>query len=290
MYFYIVKPASLGRKLGIKEEQKIIRHNLEISCLGKLKYFIRLSRNIGNKGAYAAPSHLGFISLIISLAAFVVSLLILRNVFLALVASGVSFFAGSHLYAEYLVQRQRNKISKQINEVIFSLTSTLRAGKTLVEAINACSEDLPAPLGPELTKVYTAVKHGGEDLDTALKKMLERLGNHHIIQKVVLSIIVSRQTGGNVSTALEEIGMMVDDELYTKEFAKSHSSHGRMVAVTFNLVMILVAINMNRMFHSAFTDYFLSNIKGQLLLFGCLGAIVLGWIIIHRVLANVHNV
>ena len=41
----------------------------------------------------------------------------------------------------------------------------MKAGNTIVQAIEIASKDIEDPLGPELGRVYLLVKHGDEELE-----------------------------------------------------------------------------------------------------------------------------
>lgn len=288
-YYCIIRQTPLGDKLGIKELPK---HKLQApsSPIVRLNYFKRLVGYASDRGAIVQESHISLLAIVSATLVFIASVTGFRSVILASIATAVAFFGIPRLYTWHTVNKQREKISEQLGETIMSLTSALRAGKTLVEAIGTVGDDIPAPLGSEFQKVYDTVKHGGEELGSALNKMLARTGNHYILFKLVLAIIITRQTGGNIAGALDGVGRMVENERFTQEFAKSHSSHGKMVAVVFNLIIIGVVFNMARSMSGSFTDFFLSDIQGRLLLFGCITVIIFGWLVIYRMLSTVFDV
>jgi len=294
VWTYFHKPLTLGDKLRIKEEENLFTapdfFGLELPFLSKVNYFKELSNYAERHGAYTSAGHIAFVAFSLSVAAFILVLLLVRNIFLAVVGAVAVLFLGGRLYTSWFIGRQRELISSQMGDALLSLTSSVRAGKILLEAIKITGEDLPDPLGSEFTRVYEAVCHGAEDLTSALQKMLKRTGNHHMLEKVVYAMTTVRQTGGNIARALEGVGKMLDNEIHTKEFAKAHSSHGKMVALVFNLVFALILFNTNRVMPGAAAEYFLASFGKQVLLFVCLAAIVLGWILIFRLLNSVFDV
>ncbi len=292
VYSYYYQAPALGKKLGLKKGLINTKRNysdFEFSFLSKLNYFKNLSLYASNNGAYVTTGHIGFVAVISTVIGFILATIIFRSLTLSVVFTSIVFLLVPLIYMHLLVGRQREKISAQLGGVLLPLTSSLRAGKTIVESIKAAGNEVPPPLGTELIKVYNAVKHGGEDLNSALKKMLIRSGNHYMLQKIIFAITITRTTGGNVAKALDGIGRMIDDELYTQEFAKSHSAHGKMIAIVFNAVVFFVVFNMNKVMPGAAAEYFFSSFRGQAILFICIMAIIGGWIMIFRMLSRVFD-
>ncbi len=290
VYYRFVPQTTLGDKLGIKEQPE--RFKLQAPNLPsvKLNYFYQLVSNAADNGAVIQTGHVSLIAIASAIFTFVAAAFGFRSVILAAITATVAFFVVPKLYAIHSINAQREKITEQLSDAILSLTSALRAGKTLVDAIGTAAEDIPAPLGAEFRKVYDSVKHGGEELSSALNKMLVRSGNHYILMKLIFAINITRQTGGNIAAALEGVGMMIENERFTQEFAKSHSSHGKMVAIVFNLIVLFVTVNIARTTGGAFAEFFLSDMKGRIMLFGCIAIIISGWFVIYRMLSTIFDI
>ncbi len=288
-YFYFFCQTTLGDKLGIKKSGTIKTYR-EIPILSNLNYFKSLSDTATKNGVNIPASQLAVSALIATGPGFAVSIIVFQSLFFAVVAAGILFFGIPKAYMWHMTNSQRDKIFMQLSGALLSMTSALRAGKTLVDAIGTAAGDTPAPLGPELKKVFDAVRYGGEELSSALDKMLIRTGDHYIVRKLVLAITVTRQTGGNIASALDGVSDMIDNEKYTQEFAKSHSSHGRMVAVVFNLIILTVAGNMTRIMPGAFSEFFFSDFQGRLILFSCIVTVISSWIVIHRMLSTIFDI
>ena len=266
-----------------------LKSTAKIPVLSNLNYFKGLTDTGTKNGINIAAGQLAVSSLVAAGPGFVVSIVVFQSLFFAAITAAILFFGAPKAYLWHMTNRQRDKIFHQLSGALLSMTSALRAGRTLIDAIGIAAGDTPAPLGGELQKVFDAVRHGGEELSSALGKMLIRTGNHYIIKKLVLAITITRQTGGNISSALEGVVEMIDNEKFTREFAQSHSSHGRMVAIVFNIIILTVAGNMTRIMPGAFSEFFFSDFRGRLILFGCVATVTGSWIVIHRMLSTIFD-
>lgn len=284
-FFYFFRTTTLGDKLGAKEPDTIRKYReINLPIFNRLTYFKRLTKDASYLNI--ETGRLTMVALIFALFGFAVSTFLFRSVFFAALAGAILFFTMPKIYLLHTAGKYRESISAQLSGALLSMTSALRAGKTLVDSVRVAAEDTPAPLGTELKKVHDSVHHGGEELGAALEKMLVRTGNHYIVEKLVLAIALTRQTGGNIAGALEGVASMIENEKYTQEFAKSHSSHGKMVAIVFNLIVLSVTLNMTRVMPGAYEEFFFSDFQGRLILFGCIALIVGSWFVIYRMLTT----
>lgn len=285
VWFYRKPPLSLGDKLGLKKPVKV-KARREAALLGKMRYFDGLSRSAATSGVLLSPGQIAYPALLAAAIGLIVSFVVFRSIGFALAAAALLFFVYPRWHIWRMTNAHKKTITMQLAGALLSMTAALRAGRTLIDAVGSAAADTPAPLGTELQKAYDSVRHGGEDLPTALEKMLARTGNHYIVEKLVLAVNLTRQAGGNIAAALEGVAEMVDNERYTLEFASSRASHGRMVAVVFNIILLAVSLNMMRLMPGAFTQTFLADFQGRVILFVSIAAVIFGWYLIHRLLSS----
>ncbi len=115
-----------------------------------------------------------------------------------------------------LVLRQRKKARKekftnQLPEALDLLINALRAGYSLQAAIEFAGRETSAPLGPELMRFYDESRLG-VDARTALIALQERVGTEDV-KMFVTSLLLQRETGGNLTEILGNIGNLVRQRL-----------------------------------------------------------------------------
>lgn len=285
IYAYVVPTKRLAETLNIHEPPAaaMFLPTGKMELLSNLNYFKKLAAYAEQGGAFIPPGKLGFIALSSAGAAFLV-VLAFMNISIALFSSLLMFLGVPFLLVSWKKGKLYREINKQLPGVLFSLSSSLKSGNTLVESMKIVGNDFASPLGPELRQVYELVSHGGGHLDVALAKSLKRLGNHPMLKKVFMAVNVSRQTGGNISLALDGVNKMVKDGVYAESLARSHSTQGKLAAVAFNLVPVFAVVAMESLTPGVVADYFFGSFKGQVLLFVSLSLIISAWIAVFFVL------
>lgn len=106
-----------------------------------------------------------------------------------------------------LLRRKRKRlerITEQLPEALEVMTISLRAGQSLEQTIRLTANQLDDPVGSEFRRVAEETELG-RPLEQALINMAERLSTVRTVRTFVVSVLVLRQTGGNLIEVLESI-------------------------------------------------------------------------------------
>lgn len=113
-----------------------------------------------------------------------------------------------------LRQRQdsrKKRFTEQLPEALDLLINALKAGYSLQSAIEFAGRETAAPLGPELVRFHDEARLG-VDVRTALVALQERVGTDDV-RMFVTSLLLQRETGGNLTELLANIGSLVRQRL-----------------------------------------------------------------------------
>lgn len=107
-----------------------------------------------------------------------------------------------------LLMRKRRlrmgRIEEQLPEALEMMTISLRAGHSLAQTIRITADELQSPLRDEFRRV-SEEQALGRGIDEALVAMSKRLKEARTMRTFVVSVLVLRQTGGNLIEVLESI-------------------------------------------------------------------------------------
>jgi tight adherence protein B len=105
--------------------------------------------------------------------------------------------------------RRRRKFEEQLPDAIDMIVNAMRAGFSFQAAMKFVGEEIPEPLGPEFTRVYDEQRLGS-DARVALLAMQERIDTLDA-KMFVTSLLIQRETGGNLSEVLSGLATLVRD-------------------------------------------------------------------------------
>jgi tight adherence protein B len=185
------------------------------------------------------------ISLALISAGFVIALLITAKPLMAL---GVAAFCAYVPF--FFVMRKRGQrqqlINMQLPEALEFLSRVMRAGHSLSTGLQMMADELPKPLSDEFRRAYD--QHSlGQSLEDALKGAATRV-NSTDFAFFVTSVLIQRQTGGDLSEVLNNISNMIRGRIHLQQHVKSKTAEGRFtgyIMVAFPAVMFCICYFLN---------------------------------------------
>ncbi len=153
--------------------------------------------------------------------------------------AAVSFVAG----------RRKSSFQNQLPDMLSLLAGTLRAGYSLMQGVEAVSQEVTEPMGKELRRVVTEARLG-RPLEESLDGVAERMASADFAW-AVMAIRIQREVGGNLSELLLTVAeTMVQRERLRRDI-NSLTAEGRMSAI----VLVLLPIGLGAFMYIANPEY-----------------------------------
>ena len=161
---------------------------------------------------------------------------------LAAVALGVGIVGAVAPYMLIKIkQKQRvKKFDVQLSDALMISCSSLRAGLSFTQAMEAISKDMPDPIASEFATVLDEMAMG-MPMDEALERLNTRIKSKYL-PLMVSSVLIQRQTGGNLSSILEGIADSIKEKMKLKHELKSLTSSGRSTAMMVGSMPVVLCI------------------------------------------------
>ena len=156
----------------------------------------------------------------------------------------VFFAAGAALPLLYVFHRRavrEEALVLQLPEAIDMIVRALRVGQSVDGALKDIAQDLPAPLGPEIRKIYDEIAMG-LSFTAALQHFAQRFQRLPDVHIFCNAFIVQRETGGNLTRILEGLSQTVRERFQLKRQVKALTAEGRASAVILALLPVAFAV------------------------------------------------
>jgi tight adherence protein B len=184
---------------------------------------------------------LGFfvlLSLVLPAVGFVIGSRFIPQVFillplLALLAALPSF---------YLCMKKKQRMQKfeaQLPEAMELMARALKAGHAFSGALKMVVEEMDDPIGEEFNKTLGEINFG-VNVPEALKNLSQRVDCTDL-RFFVISVIIQRETGGNLAEILENIARLIRERFKLHGRIRVLSAEGRFSAAVLVGIPILVA-------------------------------------------------
>ena len=171
---------------------------------------------------------------------------------LAAVALGVAALATSvpTNVLRFMRTRRMLKFEEQFPEALALISRALKAGHTFTTGLAMVAEEMPAPIGPEFKLLYDQQNYG-MPLPDALKEFARRVLLLDA-RFFVTAVLIQRESGGNLSEILDNIGSVIRDRFKVKRQIRTVSAHARMtgfvlIGVPPALAFMLFLLNPNHL-------------------------------------------
>ncbi|HWN37351.1 MAG TPA: type II secretion system F family protein [Gammaproteobacteria bacterium] len=155
---------------------------------------------------------------------------------LALVACGAAPF----LKVANARTKRILKIEEQLPEAVDMMKRALRAGHPFSGAVKLVSEELEAPLGKEFATTFADLNYGN-DVRRAMLGLLQRIPSVAVMA-LVTSVLVQKETGGNLAEILGQISAVVRGRFKLERKIRTLSAEGRLSAWILALVPLVLFI------------------------------------------------
>lgn len=153
-----------------------------------------------------------------------------------LLALGAGAAMGVMPFVKLLRDRARRlaRFEEQFPEAVDLMKRALRAGHPFNETLRLVSEEMDGPVAKEFGITFADLNYGN-DLRRALLGMLERVPSV-MVMVLITSVLVQRETGGNLTEILEKIAAVVRARFRFQRRVKTLSAEGRLSAWVLTLV------------------------------------------------------
>jgi len=169
------------------------------------------------------------------------------------------------------------KFEEQLPDAIDIMKRALKAGHPFSSTLKLVSEDMDGPIAREFEITFNDISYGN-DTRRALLGLLARVPSVTVMA-LVTSILVQKETGGNLAEVLEQIAKVIRGRFRFQRKVKTFTAEGRMSA----WVLALVPLVLFATIWITTPDYLpilVEDPRGRkMVIYGCIsGVIGIAWI------------
>jgi tight adherence protein B len=184
----------------------------------------------------------------------------LANIPGLLIGAAVGFLAPV-IYLRRQQSRRLIKFDNQLADMLSLMVNGLRAGYSIMQALEAVSREMPAPISDEFRRVVQEMQLG-IPMDVALDNLTRRIPSRDL-DLLVTAMNVQREVGGNLAEILDTISHTIRERVRIKGEIRILTSQvltsGRFLAIMpVGVIIIMYFINrgyMMRFFNPATRMY-----------------------------------
>ena len=140
----------------------------------------------------------------------------------------------------YLASKRRREFHEQLPDLLALLASTMRAGYSLMQGVEAAAQEVIEPTRRELQRVVTEAQLG-MPLEEALHNVAERMDSRDF-EWAVMAIGIQREVGGNLAELLDIVGETMRQRERLRRDINSLTAEGRVSAVVLGVLPVAIGL------------------------------------------------
>lgn len=144
------------------------------------------------------------------------------------------------IYVGIRQNQRRNQFNNQLGDVLNLWVNSLRAGYSVVQAMEAVAREAPAPASVEFKRVVSEIAIG-IPVETALANMLSRVESEDL-DLVFTAVNIQREVGGNLAEILDTISETIRERVKIKGEIKTLTASGRATGTLIGLLPVILAV------------------------------------------------
>jgi len=156
------------------------------------------------------------------------------------VVVGIALLSVPNIIIDIKRRRRLKRFMNHFPEALEMFARSLRAGHSFTGAIQLVAQEMPAPIGPEFSKVFEE-QNLGIPLRQALIGMTDRVDTLDV-KFFVTAILIQRETGGNLAEIIDKIAYVIRERFRVQGQLKIFTAQARITGTILALLPVGVAV------------------------------------------------
>lgn len=273
---------SIGDKLKIRYERFILKNRKKLkdnkavlSQASKYKKYITIGDNINIIDFVIIKLVVGIIFVLLVVISFAINGRLVS--FLGMI---ISFIFGYYIFDIYIyfdTKHKKKRIKNDMLRAVILLNNAFKAGKSIIQAVYIASQELPAPICYEFTKIYQDLSFGISS-DVAFSRFANRV-NLEEARYISSSLTILNKTGGNIVAVFSSIERTLFDKKKLEEDLKNSTQASNMVVKFLILVPVAFVIIIYLLSPTYFDPLFQSTLGYVIIFMACISFIIFVWLL-----------
>jgi tight adherence protein B len=220
------------------------------------------------------------LSLLMAAVGFLVgSLITVNRSILIVLACLVGMIPFSYIYLKK--KRRMEKFQRQLPDALELMARALKAGHAFTGGLKMVADELGDPIGIEFAKTLHEINFG-VGIPDALKNLPNRIDCPDL-RFFIISVIVQRETGGNLAEILEKIAHLIRERFKLQGHIHVLSSEGKLSAMILITLPFLIALTLY-VLNPGYVSTLFTDPIGRVLVAFALAMMLIGAFVMKRMI------
>ena len=202
-----------------------------------------------------------------------------KNVLFAIGGCLLGFYI-PRIYLSVLRGRRLTAFNNQLSNTINLLVNGIKSGYSILQAMEAVSREMGAPIATEFGRVVQE-QQLGLSMEQGLDNMLRRIPSEDL-DMMITAINVQREVGGNLAEVLDSISYTIRERIRIKGEIRALTAQSRWSGYMISAVPVVLAVVVY-LINPGFMSLLFTERCGWLMIGVAVVGIIAGYIVISKV-------
>ena len=219
-------------------------------------------------------------TVILVIGAGAIAYVLRKDILLTAIACLGAFF-GPRIYVSMTRNRRLKAFTNQLGDTINLMVNGIRAGYSILQAMEAVSQEMGPPISDEFGRVVQEVQLG-LTLEHAMNNMLRRVPSDDL-DMMITAINVQREVGGNLAEVLDSISFTIRERVRIRGELLAMTGQSRMSGYMIGMVPVALAVFLY-ILNPAYMGQMVDHVCGYVML-ACAGiGVAAGFAVINKIM------
>lgn len=268
------------KDIDIFHSRKYSNINLFNRSLAILPGVVKLDGLLQQSGVKMLVGPLILLTLTLGVAGYMAGVILLRRDTIALaIGGGIALLPCLSLI--YRRKQRRARFEALFPDALDLMGYALKAGHSIMASLKMVAEEIKGPVAEEFGRVVEEINFG-RSIDDSLRALAGRIDSVEL-RYFVTSVIIQRETGGNLVAILESISEVIRKKFRFRERVRSLSAEGKLSAVILIILPVAVAGAISVM-NPKYVRLLITDPIGHYFIVGAIVLLCLGSFVMYRMI------
>jgi tight adherence protein B len=147
---------------------------------------------------------------------------------------------GARMVLSWKVSRRQAAFADQLDDSLQLMASSMRAGHSLMRALDSVSQEADSPTAEEFARVVNETRVG-RDLTDSLDELAARMESDDF-SWISQAIAIHREVGGNLAEVLDAVGSTIRERNALRRQVKALAAEGKLSAIVLMALPFVVTV------------------------------------------------
>lgn len=179
------------------------------------------------------------------------------------------------------IKKKIEKFSQQFPDALGIISSSLRAGHSLLASFQMVVHEMPYPINKIFKTASDEISLGG-DVRDALDNMAKNVPGNIDLRFFITAVLIQREIGGNLAEILDSLSHTIRERFKLLGQLKAQTAQAKLSGILLAVAPVIIG-GIIAVMNPSYLDPLLNTLTGKIALGGSIASAIIGYLVIQKI-------